>query len=85
MKAVSFRQLHMHNAACTASSQHMPAFAASSLLLSWERFCIMCAYFAGIEVDEEVVLMTTKGEAIAVGIAQARCGTVTCSAWRAVG
>lgn len=25
---------------------------------------------AGIEVDEEVVLMTTKGEAIAVGIAQ---------------
>ena len=28
-------------------------------------FCL-----AGIEVDEEVVLMTTKGEAIAVAIAQ---------------
>ena len=27
-------------------------------------------YEAGIEVDEEVVLMTTKGEAIALGIAQ---------------
>jgi hypothetical protein len=25
---------------------------------------------AGIEVDEEVVLMTTKGEAIAIAIAQ---------------
>ena len=31
---------------------------------------------AGIEVDEEVVLMTTKGEAIAVAIAQVR---VECS------
>lgn len=30
---------------------------------------------AGIEVDEEVVLMTTKGEAIAVAIAQVgTCG-----------
>lgn len=28
----------------------------------------------GIEVGEEVVLMTTKGEAIAVGIAQVRVG-----------
>ena len=28
----------------------------------------------GIEVGEEVVLMTTKGEAIAVGIAQVRAG-----------
>ena len=28
----------------------------------------------GIEVGEEVVLMTTKGEAIAVGIAQVREG-----------
>ena len=27
-------------------------------------------YEAGIEVGEEVVLMTTKGEAIAVGVAQ---------------
>ena len=27
-------------------------------------------YATGIEVDEEVVLMTTKGEAIALGIAQ---------------
>ena len=31
---------------------------------------------AGIEVDEEVVLMTTKGEAIAVGIAQVGAGHV---------
>ena len=28
----------------------------------------------GIEVGEEVVLMTTRGEAIAVGIAQVRVG-----------
>lgn len=28
------------------------------------------ALLAGIEVEEEIVLMTTKGEAIAVGIAQ---------------
>ena len=31
-----------------------------------------CFPFTGIEVDEEVVLMTTKGEAIAVAIAQVR-------------
>ena len=39
---------------------------------------------AGIEVEEEVVLMTTKGEGIAVGIAQVKshnaCTAVVCAA-----
>lgn len=36
-------------------------------------------YEAGIEVDEEVVIMTTKGEAIAIGIAQMNTATMaTC-------
>ena len=38
------------------------------LLLLWS-VCVG----AGIEVDEEIVLMTTKGEAVAVAIAQVRC------------
>jgi H/ACA ribonucleoprotein complex subunit 4 len=29
-------------------------------------------YEGGVEVDDEVVIMTTKGEAVAVGIAQVR-------------
>lgn len=34
---------------------------------------ICCLRFeSGIDVDDEVVIMTTKGEAVAVGIAQVR-------------
>ena len=39
-------------------------------------------YEAGIEVGEEVVLMTTKGEAIAVGIAQMNTAVMATGAWR---
>ncbi len=33
-----------------------------------------CRFESGIEVDDEVVLMTTKGEAVAMGIAQMTTG-----------
>jgi hypothetical protein len=44
--------------------------AACALLLTIALCFILCLRFeSGIDVDDEVVLMTTKGEAVAVGIA----------------
>ena len=53
--------------------------AAAALVQQWRQpRLILPPGATGIEVDEEVVLMTTKGEAIAVGIAQVCASSCCC-------
>lgn len=60
------------NAVCYGAKLMIPGLLRYGMnrLLIWKSPCANTTAEAGIEVHEEVVLMTTKGEAIALGIAQ---------------